>query len=289
MVQAPAPTLYFARAEPAWQAPQLAGLRATLEAQGRTTEELPLLRLELQPQALAALDATLDARSNGLGPQAYLFSSLRAVEALTALDRLERLDHHAPLACVGARALAALRAQGFDGPALTASKAAALENAIINASPATLGSAQSGARPTQWHYFCAAEVSHDFAALTAALEAGEAPPLAWHRLYAAVPLSDDDPALAIKLQRLARQPEAALVLVYSRALARRLGQRAARLPEADAATNWRHRLPVLCLSEAIAVELRAWDFRSISVAQTPNEEGLAALLQARLPADLMPR
>lgn len=290
-------TVYFARAEAASQQSSAQGLRAALEAAALhqqpgqplslATTSLPLLRLESDPRAVAPLDAAL-ARS---GSHAYLFSSLRAVEALDDLERLDALDRHAPLFCVGARALAALRAAGFDGPSQSAATAAALENAIIEASRTTSGGSTVPGLAQHLHYFCAREVSHNFAALDAARSAAQSPPespplgaaITWHRLYVARDLPDDDAKLQARLLALAERPERALVLVYSRALARRLGQLATALESCKIAPDWRHRLPVLCLSHAIAVELETWDFRSISVAQTPNEEGLAALLNARLP------
>ncbi len=278
-------TVYFARADASWQTAAPSGLRAALEAAAKRSDlplltvSLPLLRIESDPCAVAPLDAAL-ARP---GPQAYLFSSLRAVEALDDLDRLDALARHAPVFCVGTRALSALRASGFQGPSLTAPTAAALEQAIIEAHTTTFGSGTQADGPPQLHYFCATEVSHDFRDLAACLQRAGAPALAWHRLYAARPVPDHEPTLEAGLQALAERPERALVLVYSRALARRLGQLASALESHKIAPDWRHRLPVLCLSQAIAVELETWDFRSISVAQTPNEEGLAALLNARLP------
>lgn len=319
--QAPFPsrlTIFFVRAEASWQDEAPSGLHAALVAAssaapgwddaapkeqdkaGASTPaalkiaSLPVLELQTRPEALASLGTALADQGADLGAepgaepgtQAYLFSSRRAVEALEQLDALKHLDRHADLFCVGTRALGKLRDLGFDGPAITAPTAAALENAIIAGEQTTLGCSQSdpaidGLR--RFHYFCAAEVSHNFAELEQVLATRNAPALAWHRLYAAVEVAPDSPALQAGLQAMSSQPEHCLLLVYSRALARRLGQLAAYESFETSLSNWRDRLPVLCLSRAIEVELEARGFRNTYVAQTPNEAGLAAWLQSRLP------
>ncbi len=267
---------------------------------------LPLSRLHVRPEALAFLDEALNpppgsgggaARGASQEPgqgqiqgqiqgrkesgaHAYLFTSVNAVRALSASGRLALLDKDAPLYCVGARALAALRALGFEGPALQAPTAAALENAIIEGPLRTLGCGQAPAKPPQWHYFCAVQVAHDFNALAAGLAALGGGKLNKHPIYAAQALDASDPRLCACLELIQSAPDQALMLVYSRDLARRLG---AWLASASGGSDWRAALPVLCLSPAIAVELEAWDLRKIIVAQTPNEDGLAVELDRLLP------
>lgn len=240
-----------------------------------TARNLPLSRLLVRPEAMTRLDALRD----DPGPQAYLFTSANAVRALGELGRLDHLDRQAPLYCVGARSLEALRALGFDGPALQAPTAALLENAIMEGPLGTLGCGQAASAKGSWHYFCATQVSHDFKALDQRLRSQVGQGLQKHSIYAAQALPHSDARLRQVLERIKTAPDQALMLVYSRALARHLGAWLASAGGAD----WRAHLPVLCLSPAIAVELEAWDLRKISVAQTPDEEGLAVALSAALP------
>lgn len=265
---------------------------------------LPLSQLVVQREAGVLLDEAFAAKANDPRPgptqPAYLFTSANAVRALEDLGRLDQLDRTAALFCVGSRVLAALRAHGFDGPTTQAPTAAALENAIIEGPLRTLGCGAPGdeARAPdigRVHYFCATKVSHAFQALDSHLQARCGRGLEKHPLYAAEALPDSDKRLVAALEQIKAAPEQALMLVYSRALARRLGgwlQSAAQkeakreahtVPASEPLSDWRARLPVLCLSPAIAVELEAWDLRTISVAQTPDEEGLAAALCALVP------